>query len=355
MARQTRVPLTPDERAQRRKILSAVLITCIAVVMIGSSLHVVKLGAGRMNDMRQLVSYDIKNEANHERAAGEDIQLHHQNEVGEVKGGYTVEEAEQLLSREQWEELSTMVTIPAGPFMMGSDLDRADPADKPRHQVNLPAYAIDKYPVTNAQYARFVAATGHRPPSNWKNGKFPAALVLHPVTLVTWYDAQAYAKWAHKRLPSEAEYEKAGRGTDERRWPWGNTMDPKKLNTYYTVNSTTPVNAYPQGASVYGVFDLSGNVDEWTSSDFLPYPGSIAPTITFLGKVPVQSNAQDRSLKISDQKIIPRSYKVLRGGSWKGDPFSTSLFHRDNAFANMTSDFYGFRCAASPTDIQHTP
>lgn len=350
MALEPKSKASAEVRQQRRKIASAVLFTCVAIVMIGSSLHVVKLGAGRMEDMRSLVSYDIKSEANHIRAAGEDIQLHHQNEVGMVKGGYSVAEANQLLSREQWENLAAMVTIPAGPFKMGTDLERGDPPDKPEHTVNLATYAIDKYLVTNAQYARFVAATGHRPPSNWKNGKIPAGLLLHPVTLVTWYDAQAYAKWAHKRLPSEAEFEKAGRGSDGRRWPWGNTMDPKKLNTYYVVGSTSAVNAYPQGVSPYGLYDLAGNVDEWTDSDFLPYPGSVAPAIVFLGKMSVQESAQDRSLKISEQKIVKRSYKVLRGGSWKGDPFSTSLFHRDNAFSNMTSDFYGFRCAQNVTE-----
>ncbi len=353
MAFGPKTPATAADRQQRRKILSAVLVTCIGVVMIGSSLHVVQLGAGRMADMRSLVSYNLKDEAGHIRAAGEEIQLHEQHEEGLVKGGYSVEAAEQLLSREQWEDLATMVTIPAGPFTMGTSLDRADPQDKPEHKVDLPQYAIDKYPVTNAQYARFVAATGHRPPSNWKSGRIPAGMELHPVTLVTWYDAQAYAKWAHKRLPTEAEYEKAGRGADGRRWPWGNAMDPKRLNTYYTVNSTTPVTAYPGGASPYGVFDLSGNVDEWTESDFAPYPGSVAPTIVFLGKVAVQDSAQDRNLKISEQKIVKRSYKVLRGGSWKSDPFSTSLFHRDNAFANMTSDFFGFRCASNVDDAHH--
>ncbi|QKE39746.2 formylglycine-generating enzyme family protein [Ferrovum myxofaciens] len=347
MALSPKTPSTPEERLKRKKILSATLVTCIGIVMIGSSLHVIKLGQGRMEDMRNLVSYNIKDSDSHIRAAGEDIQIHAQHESGQVKGGYTVEEADRLLTREQWEDLNAMVTIPAGPFRMGTNLDRADPPDKPEHTVDLPAYAIDKYPVTNAQYARFVAATGHRPPLNWKGGKIPQGALLLPVTLVTWYDAKAYAQWAHKRLPTEAEFEKAGRGKDGRRWPWGNIMDPTKLNTYYNRNSSTPVTDYPQGASSYGIFDLSGNVDEWTDSDFAPYPGSIAPTIVFQGKVSVQESSQDRNLGISDQKLIKRSYKVLRGGSWKSDPFSTSLFHRDNAFANMTSDFYGFRCASS--------
>ena len=253
------------------------------------------------------------------------------------------------------EDLETMVKIPSGPFTMGTNLDRADPQDKPQHTVVLAGYAIDKYLVTNAQYARFVAATGRRPPLNWKNGRIPQGELLYPVTMVTWYDAKAYAEWAHKRLPTEAEFEKAGRGTDARRWPWGDKMEPERLNTYYNVGSASKVNAYPKGASPYGALDLAGNVDEWTSDDFLPYEGSKAPYGLFQGKVSVVASSEDRSLKISEQTSVNRNYKVLRGGSWKGDPFSTSLFHRNFAFANHASDFYGFRCASDMKERSSKP
>ncbi len=344
--RNVRLP-TAQERQRRKRYLSATLITCVILVMIGSVLHVIKLGAGRMEDMRKLASYDLKEENARVRAAGEDITLHENHEAGRASNrGYTVVEAERLLSREQWQDLDTMITIPAGPFTMGTSLERADLQDKPQHTVTLPSYAIDKYIVTNAQYARFVAATGRRPPLDWKNGRIPEGELMYPVTMVTWYDAKAYAEWAHKRLPTEAEFEKAGRGTDARRWPWGDKMEPDRLNTYYNVGSATKVNAYPRGASPYGVMDLAGNVDEWTADDFLPYAGSNAPYGLFQGKVSVVASAEDRSLKISDQATVNRNYKVLRGGSWKGDPFSTSLFHRNFAFANHASDFYGFRCAS---------
>ena len=340
--------LDSEERKRRKLFLSATLITCIVLVVVGGSLHVVKLGAIRMGEMRNLATYNLKDEAAHIRAAGEDIALHAQNEYQLVHTTkYTVEEAEGLLSKERWQELETTVLVPAGPFLMGTNLENANATDKPQHTVNLPAYRIDKYLVTNAQYARFIAATGHRPPLDWKDGKIPKGTLLHPVTMVNWFDAAAYAKWASKRLPTEAEWEKAARGTDGRRWPWGNKMDPARLNTYYNTGSATDVDAYPNGASPYGVFDMAGNVNEWTEDTFLPYKGSEASAEIFKAKVARVLSSEDRSTKVADLVTVDRRYKVMRGGSWKGDPFSTATYHRDNALPNLASDFYGFRCASS--------
>ena len=204
---------------------------------------------------------------------------------------------------------------------------------------------IDKYLVTNAQYARFVAATGHRPPLDWKNGKIPQGELLHPVTMVSWFDARSYAKWAKKRLPTEAEWEKAARGTKGLRWPWGNNMDPKRLNTYYSVGHATDVTAYPNGASPYGVMDMAGNVSQWVEDDYLPYPGSKASPEVFQGRVAVAATAQDRAMKVVDMVPVNKRYKVLRGGSWKSDPFSTESYHRISQWPNLASDFFGFRCA----------
>lgn len=338
---------SPEERLRRKRFLSATVITCIALVIIGGSLHVVKLGSIRMGEMRALATYNLKEESTRIRAAGEDIAIHEQNEERKNQSvGYTVAEAEALLTKEQWQELETSVLIPAGKFLMGTDLKTTDAASRPQHVVNLNAYRIDKYLVTNAQYARFIAATGHRPPSDWKNGKIQQGVLLYPVTLVNWYDASAYAKWAGKRLPTEAEWEKAARGTDGRRWPWGNEMDPARLNTYYNVGSASNVTAYANGVSPYGVFDMAGNVDEWVEDDFLPYKGTDAESDVFQGKVARVLDAQDRALKIADMVPVNRQYKVLRGGSWKGDPFSTASYHRDFAWPNFASDFYGFRCAS---------
>ncbi len=326
-----RVP-SQEEREKRKNYLLATLVTCIAVVFIGSVVHVVKMGANRIEEMRGKSTYDLKLVKAHTRASGEEISTHEKNEAGLDQKGYTVADADALLSPDQWKMLDTMVVIPAGPFRMGTDMERADPQNGPEHVVDLPAYKMDKYPVTNAQYARFVAATGYRTPLDWKDGKIPNGLKLHPVTMVTWSDANAYAKWAHKRLPTEAEWEKAARGSDGRRWPWGNTMDPSRLNTYNTVGSTSDVTKYPGGVSPYGLMDMAGNVNEWTSSDFLPYQDSKASLDLF----DVGGGSRTREIH----------FKVLRGGTWRSDPFSTQTFHRNFSLPNYASDFYGFRCVS---------
>ena len=346
------LPLTPEERERRARFLGATVITCIALAIIGGSVHVVMLGSIRMGEMRDKATYDVREEASHVRAAGEDIALHARNEhikeLAAASNGYTIEEARALLSKERWEELDSTVVIPAGSFAMGTNYDRADAQDRPQHTVVLPEYRIDKYLVTNAQYARFLAETGHRPPSTWKNGRIADGKLLNPVTLVSWYDAQAYAAWAGKRLPTEAEWEKAARGTDARRWPWGNTMDPKRLNTYYNMGSATDVDTYKNGVSPYGVFDMAGNVSQWVADDFLPYEGSDAPADIFQGKIAKVVTAEDRAMKLSEQIPVKQHYKVLRGGSWKSDPFSTASYHRSYDWPNYASDFFGFRCATDP-------
>ena len=339
--------LTPEQKALRKRFLYATLVTSVALAMIGGSWHVIELGANRMEEMRARATYDLSEMDKKLRAAGEDIIRHAKHEKGLVRSDYQLAEVESLLTHGQWAELERMVLIPAGEFTAGTDLKSADPQDKPAHTVYLPDYKIDKYPVTVAQYARFVAATGHRPPLDWENGRFPQDKLFHPVTMVGWYDARDYCAWAGKRLPTEYEWEKAARGTDGRRWPWGNHMDPQRLNTYYSVGSTTDVTAFPNGVSPYGVYDMAGNVFEWTASDFKPYPGSDAPSILFQVKVPVVRSAKDKAQGVADLELVEGIYyKVLRGGSWKSDPFSTSAYHRNYALAKNASDFFGFRCAA---------
>ena len=315
--------------------------------MIGGTVHVLKLGANRMTDMRDRASYDLNEMSSHLRAAGEDVMLHRENEYQLVETStYNNAEVEALLSAEQWAEVNTMIAVPAGRFYMGTDRKRSDAYDRPRHSVNLSGFRIDKYPVTNAQYARFVTATKHRPPLHWEDGKVPAGLELHPVTMVSWYDAASYAEWAGKRLPTEQEWEKAARGEHGIRWPWGDQMDIKRLNTYYSIGSTTSVLRFTEGASPYGVMDMAGNVSEWTADDFAAYQGTDAAAEVFKGKIAVANTPQDQAMKVVDLVAVDEKYKVLRGGSWKSDPFSTANYHRNFSWPNYASDFFGFRCAA---------
>ena len=139
-----------------------------------------------------------------------------------------------------------MAVVPAGEFIMGNNNDYHDNDDdeKPQHIVNLPAFYIDKYLVTNAQYKKFVEATNHKPPIFWdKSGNYQQEKSNHPVVGVTYPDAKDYCAWAGKRLPTEEEWEKASRGTDARRWPWGNVFEDTKANINY--RGTTPVGSYP--------------------------------------------------------------------------------------------------------------
>jgi formylglycine-generating enzyme required for sulfatase activity len=169
-----------------------------------------------------------------------------------------------------------LILIPAGEFLMGSDPEKdklADKYEQPQHTVYLPDYYLAKTPVTNAQYAAFVEATDHKRPEHWKDGKPPRGEEDHPVVYVTWHDTVAYCNWLAQvtgkayRLPSEAEWEKGARGTDRRIYPWGNEWDPKRCNSSEGgAGGTTPVRAYPEGASPYGLLDMAGNVWEWTRS-----------------------------------------------------------------------------------------
>jgi len=159
---------------------------------------------------------------------------------------------------------SEMILIPAGNFLMGDE----------KQPVYVDAFYIDKYPVTNAEYAKFVEATGHPPPPNWEEtgGTCPPGMANHPVVFVNWFDAQDYAVWAGKRLLTETEWEKAARGTDGRVYPWGDEFNKVMCNASEAgIGGTTPLGKYsPYGDSPYGVGDMAGNVWEWTATDWAP-------------------------------------------------------------------------------------
>lgn len=179
------------------------------------------------------------------------------------------------------------VAIPAGPFVMGRDDGAAD--ERPAHKVELPAFSIDRLPVTDTDFAAFLNAVGpvnskgerlfdfddndariHKRGEKWVADK---GFENHPVVEVSWAGARDYCAWAGKRLPTEAEWEKAARGADGRKYPWGNgPPDKSKAQFNAGYNQTAPVGSFPRGASPYGILDLAGNVWEWVSSAYLPYP-----------------------------------------------------------------------------------
>lgn len=339
--------ISPEERARRKRYFAATVVTCVAVIMVASAIHVVEMGANRLESMRSKATYDISEMKQRIRAAGEDIERHRLHEKGQqLQQIYTLTEVDTLIDKDAWQRLDTMVTIPAAEFFMGTDRKMADEQDKPEHRVYLDDYRMDKYLVTNVEYARFVADQGYRPPLDWEKGRPSHEKLTHPVTMVSWNDAKAYCSWAGKRLPTEKEWEKAARGVDGLRWPWGNSMERERLNTYYNVGSTTEVWHYEEGVSPYGLYDMAGNVSQWVEDDFLPYEGSKAPAALFMAKQLVAETTKERAMKVGELVTLDLRYKVRRGGSWKSDPFSTSSYHRNFSLPNYASDFFGFRCAA---------
>jgi formylglycine-generating enzyme required for sulfatase activity len=190
-----------------------------------------------------------------------------------------------------------MVRVPAGEFLMGTDdVDAANEAlesglphpwyedEHPQHRVNLPTYFIDAFEVTNDQYKKFVQAVRRSLPDDWVQGTYPAGKGNFPVAYVSWFDAEAYCRWAGKRLPSEQEWEKAARGAAGLKYPWGNAFNPALANIAkgpVMFASAVPVGQHKDGRSPYGAYDMIGNVWEWTSDWYLPYRGNDARNENF--------------------------------------------------------------------------
>jgi formylglycine-generating enzyme required for sulfatase activity len=223
---------------------------------------------------------------------------------------------------------SIMILIPAGSFMMGST---NEPDEAPERKVIVSSFYIDTYEVTHEQYATFLMATGRRAPLDWTDGKMPEKLAKYPVVNVTWHDAAAYATWAGKRLPTEAEWEKACRGSDARVHPWGDSATGKKTasgadaqDKSHPEGRTFPVGSFPDDVSPYGVMDMAGNAWEWTSDWYKPYPGNDQFDVEYGNK-----------------------YKVIRGGGGIAlyqAKATRRCADRARSLPYSTHDALGFRC-----------
>lgn len=171
-----------------------------------------------------------------------------------------------------------MVLVPEGEFTMGSDIGPS--VEQPAHKVFLDTYYIDKFEVTNVQYKVCVEEGVCEQPTdatNFNNSDY----AQHPVVWVDWNMARTYCEWRGARLPTEAEWEKAARGTDGRTYPWGEKLDSTYANYGKRINNTTSVGEYPKGVSPYGAYDMAGNVWEWVDSWYDAYPGNEASETDF--------------------------------------------------------------------------
>lgn len=215
------------------------------------------------------------------------------------------------------------VLIPAGEFTMGSNEKAAAfaPFYAPERKVSLPAYYIDAYEVTFGEWIKFTTESGHQTESDWRR-YYTIGKENFPAANITLDDAKAYAKWAGKRLPTEAEWEKAARGPEGFKYPWGNQWDPTKSNCHEMARgNTVEVGSMELDRSPYGVHDMMGNVQEWTTDMLKPYPGS-----------PVAGNVD-----------FTRGYVVVRGGSYAIKGGSMALWTRPGYFPKSQFGL-GFRC-----------
>jgi formylglycine-generating enzyme required for sulfatase activity len=239
-----------------------------------------------------------------------------------------------------------MVWVPAGTFLMGSNPDHVQQATewcncgKRRFEaelymrdVQISAFYIDKYEVTNRQFQAFANATGYQTDAEKKNEartwrtEFTAGKEGHPAVWMSWNDANAYCKWAGKRLPTEAEWEKAARGTDARLWPWGNNWDNKRLNmSDGGRKTTTQVGSFADGASPYGALDMAGNVWEWVN-DWYGF-----------GYYQSGENTDPQGPEGGEDR-------VLRGGGYNNGIHEVRTATRHKGGASGYAPDHGFRCA----------
>lgn len=236
--------------------------------------------------------------------------------------------------------------IPAGEFLMGTSLSNRDGGrdEYPDRRIFLDAFYLDAFEVTNGQYLEFIQATGHRPPEHprdkkltlWQGTSVPVAFREHPVVNVDWYDAEAYCAWTGRRLPTEAEWERAARGTTGRRFPWGDAEPTRTLANYLNQwrggGALEPVGSHPQGASPEGVQDLQGNVWEWVADWYDPH---------YYEKGPIRNpKGPDTGTR-----------KVIRGSGWESEAPLLRSAHRLSSDPMNRNHSLGFRCAMDGASI----
>ena len=220
-----------------------------------------------------------------------------------------------------------MVAIEEGQFSMGGREEDSPDNERPTHPVHLSYYYIGNTPVTNQEYREFVNCTGYKAPIHWQRGTYPTGLAKHPVVNVSYHDAKAYANWKEARLPTEAEWEKAARGNDERLYPWGNRfVDGERCNSNNMVGTTLPVDEFPLGRSPFGCWDMSGNVYEWCEDYYEAGYYDFSPVANPKGP----AGGQER---------------VIRGGYFSETRPNVRTTHRSSAAETHTRENVGFRLA----------
>ena len=227
-----------------------------------------------------------------------------------------------------------MVLVPAGEFTMGRTFETSDDEsgmrplvlrdDRPAHKVRLDAFWMDATEVTHSAYAEFVAKAGHRAPYHWPDGEMPAALGRHPAYNLDWDDASAFCAWKGKRLPTEAEWERAARGGLEgEQYPWGKAKPDRTRARYSTQAGPGPVAQHP--ANDFGLHDMAGGVAEWCQDWF---------ERTYYSKSP-EENPQGPAEGL---------YRIVRGGAWSDGPNRITVYFRNWVRPNQRTPNLGFRC-----------
>jgi sulfatase modifying factor 1 len=221
-----------------------------------------------------------------------------------------------------------MVLVPAGDFMMGSPRGEGAPDQHPQHKVFLPAFYMDKYEVTVGQYKGFVEETGYRPLFDWVSRVSPGD--NYPVVGVSWFDARAYAEWAKKRLPTEAEWEYACRAGTTTKYNTGDTMEPGEANFAGVVGNDRWERAAPVGSfapNAWGLYDMHGNVFEWCYDRYDKKYYKYSLYINPIGPTDIKFE-----------------YRVMRGGSWVSDPRFRGSASRLSGLPERWGNNEGFRC-----------